>query len=164
MKNDLRPLRHIHIFNSQEANLLSHNTFLTLPKLRDEKGEERKRATILEEMTQTNCNVKQQQLYMRGFNFSICTRRTKILSSSIMTSSLFGISCRFYSCLLFICYWFFENRYPSVLVPTYHLLFPFILYSSCIVVFIDNSRTRNDEYANLVRYVSQQRRRTRFPT
>ena len=35
--------------------------------------------------------------------------------------------------------------------------------SSCIDVFIDNLQTRNDKYANSVRYVSQQRGRTRFP-
>ena len=43
----------------------------------------------------------------------------------------------------------------------YHLLFPFIVYSWCIVVFIDNVRTTNDEqaYVNSVHYIviSQQR-------
>ena len=77
--------------------------------------------------------------------------------------SLFGI--RFYCCVLFIKYWFLESRYTSVLVPTYQMLFPFILYSlyswCIVVVFIDNLWTRN-EYANLVRYISKQRRPTRF--
>ena len=87
--------------------------------------------------------------------------RNQILSSSIMTSSFFRI--RFYCCTIFIRYWFLKSRFPSVLVPTYHLLFPFIVFSWCIVVFIDNLRARTCEYANSVRYVSQQRRRTRFP-
>ena len=52
---------------------------------------------------------------------------------------------------------------PSVLVPTYHLWFPFIVYSLCIVVFINKLRTRNNDYANSVRYVSQQRGQARFP-
>ena len=61
-----------------------------------------------------------------------------------------------------IRYWEIESRRPLGLVPTYHLLFPFIVYSWCIVVFIGNVRTRNDEYANSIRYISQQRGRTRF--
>ena len=85
----------------------------------------------------------------------------EILSSCIMTSSFNclgsdSIFVSFYRC------WFLESRYPSVLVLTYHLFF----LSSCIhgilLFFIDNLRTRNDEHANLVRYVIQQRRRTRF--
>ena len=32
--------------------------------------------------------------------------------------------------MLFIRYWKIESRCPSVLVPTYHLLFPFIVYCS----------------------------------
>ena len=85
---------------------------------------------------------------LRGFNY---------LTSHHL---LFGI--RFNRCVLFIKYWFLERRYPSVFVPTYHLLFPFIVFSWCIVVFIDKLRTRNDEYANSVRYVSQQLRRNPF--
>ena len=74
---------------------------------------------------------------------------------------LFGI--RFYCFVLFIKYWFLESRYKSVLVLTYHLLFPFIVFSWYIVVFIDNSRARTCEYAHSVRYVNQQRRRNPFP-
>ena len=69
---------------------------------------------------------------LERFNFWICTWH----------HVMFEI--RFYFCVPFIKYWFLESRYPSVLVPTYHLLFPFILYSWCIV-FIDNLRARNDK-------------------
>ena len=90
---------------------------------------------------------------MQGFSFSICIPCTRFCPVPSWHHLLFGM--RLYGCALCIRYWFLERRYPSVLVPTYHLLFPFIQYSWYIVVFIDNYE--------LVRYVSQQRRLTRFP-
>ena len=81
------------------------------------------------------------------FNYCICNRGT-----------------RFYCCVLFIKYWFPESIFRSVLVPTYHLLFFFMVFSWCIVDFIDNLRARTCEYPKSVRYVSQQRRRNTFPS
>ena len=75
---------------------------------------------------------------------------------------LFGI--RFHCCVLYIRYWKIESRCVSVLVPTYHLWFPFIVHIICCIVnFIDNLRTKYNEYANSVHYVSEQKGRTRFP-
>ena len=96
---------------------------------------------------------------MRGFNFSICTW-TRFCPLPSWHHLLFEI--RFWCCVLFIRYWKIESRCPSVLVPTYYLQLPFIMYSWCIFVFIDNLQTRNDKYANLVCYISQQRERIRF--
>ena len=95
------------------------------------------------------------------FNFWICTRGTRLCPVLSWHHLLFGI--RFSCCVLFIKYWFLESRYPSVLIPTYHLLFPFIVFSWCIVVFINNLRASTCEFANSDRYVSQQRRWNPFP-
>ena len=95
------------------------------------------------------------------FNFWICNPGTRFCPVPSWHHLLFGI--RFYCCVLFIKHWFLESRFPSVLVPTYHLLFHFIVFSMCIVVFIGNLRARTCDYASSVRYVSQQRRRTPFP-
>ena len=54
---------------------------------------------------------------------------------------------------------FWRVDFP-VLVPTYHMLFPFIVFSLCIVVFIDKLRARTCKYAISVRCVSQQRIKT----
>ena len=79
---------------------------------------------------------------------------------SIMTLALFGI--RFHCCVFFIRqapYWNFETRCPLILVPTYYLQFPFIVYHGVLL----SSTTYEPEMTSpQIRYVSQQRGRTRF--
>ena len=79
------------------------------------------------------------------FNFSICTRRTRFDESDSIVVPFHQVLVSWEQ----IFFSFGSNVSPAI---------PFILYSWCIVIFIDNLRTRNDKYANLVRYASQQRR------
>ena len=94
---------------------------------------------------------------LRGFNILFCACRIRFCTVPSWRQPLFGI--RFY-CVFFIRYWKIESKCPSVLVPTYHVRFLFIVYCVTYKSFIDNYR--NHEYTNSVPYVSQQRGRTRF--
>ena len=98
---------------------------------------------------------------MRGFNFLNCIWENIFWPVSSWDHLLFEI--KFDCCVLFIRYWKIESKYTSVLVPTYHLQLAFVVYSWWIVVFIDNLRTGNEEYANSTLYVSHQRGRRQVP-
>ena len=69
---------------------------------------------------------------VQGFNFSICTRRTRFCSVPSWHHLLFGI--RLCYCVLFIRYWFIGSRCPLVLVPTNHLLFLLTTYKPEIIM------------------------------
>ena len=81
---------------------------------------------------------------LRALHSGVCTICTHFVARFCPVSSwrhlLFGIRC--YCFVFFIRYWKIESRCARVLALTYHLLFASIVYSWCLVVFIDNLRTR----------------------
>ena len=86
---------------------------------------------------------------MRGFNFSIFTPRSWFCPVPSWHHLLFGI--RFYYFVFFIRSWKIKSRCLSVWFQHITCYFLPGVYSWCIVVFIDNVRTRNDEFISLRR-------------